>query len=184
MKIIGCFEKAGKIIGQVRYGDDVVLATIRQASYSETVQESIDFLESEAGLTKALVTLRSMGVPFREGVGYVDRVLETLQGEKSSSGTNGGCYNEASFKLKGSDKLVTLHEYNGADDTKQGRIYVKGIIEFQQVLIPAEHSKAEKETDPEFALQLAVRSLLPVAKYGQLMLKGSDQLCLLRVIPD
>jgi hypothetical protein len=184
MRIIGCFEKAGKIIGQVRYGDDVVLATIRQASYSETVQESIDFLESEAGLTKALTTLRSMGVPFRKGVDYVDRVLETLQEEKTSQGTNGGCYSEATFKLKGSDKLITLHEYNGPDDTKQGRIYVKGIIEFQQVLIPAEHPKEEPKEDQEFNFLKAVRQLLPIAKYGQLMLKGADQLGLLRVVKD
>jgi len=183
MRIEGITRKVGRTVknnGSSHVeGDDVVRFVVRQANYSQAAKESLEYMASEAGIARLLATAKGFGLTFAEGIVCFDEIevelKEALKKEESLS-----FFSAKKVVLAGGSEPVALCQYCGNDPEKKGRYYVKGIIEEQEVVIPALYPKKEGALTAKARL----RKELPVASYGRFMIPHESQLALLRVLPD
>ena len=182
--ITGIFAKVGKVIGGVVHGDSVVQATVRLCTYQQAVAKSLADLEVPETLGNLLAYLTGQcDLSFLTAAEYIGEVKTKLQTEKVSQDSNCS-YKAVMVVVKGGTTATPLYLYNGGDPTKEGRLYVKGVILKQTELIPATNPKPEPDLSDEFYYCQAIRKMLDVGKYGQFMLPNDTHVSYLRVVDE
>ena len=170
----GITEKAGKVIGGQLHGNDVVLFRLRIGSRRDLLEASLKTIEEAEFIANALATVREIGLSFVAGARALDKVQEDLERELNNSHDSKN-YKATPCVLKNGTpgQPCTLYEYDGVDPAKEGRLYLRGEVLEQEVLIPAQLPKPDN-TPAKYQAENAIRALLPIGNYGQFMLRSKE----------